>query len=69
MNTATADSVAETTANEISCMPRRAASRRGVPDSIQREMFSSTTIASSTTSPMARVTPKRVSVLIVKPRK
>jgi hypothetical protein len=67
--TATDDTVAAITANEISCMPRRAASIRGVPFSTQRVMFSSTTIASSTTSPIASVIPINVSVLMVKPAK
>ena len=66
--TATADTVAATTAKEISAMPRRAASMGGVPSSTQRAMFSSTTMASSTTRPMARVTPIRVRVLSVKSR-
>ena len=34
---------------------------------MKRAMFSMTTIASSTTSPVASVSPKRVSVLIEKP--
>jgi hypothetical protein len=66
-NTAIVETVAAITANRISFMPRRAASMRGVPSSIQRVMFSSTTIASSTTRPIASVTPSSVSVLIVKP--
>ncbi len=68
-NTATVETVAATTANEISSMPRRAASIGGRPSSIQRVMFSSTTIASSTTRPIASVSPISVSVLIEKPRK
>ena len=68
-NTATDDTVAAITAKEISRMPSIAASRGGVPCSTQRVTFSSTTIASSTTSPIASVTPISVSVLIVKPRK
>ena len=68
-NTATDDTVAATTAKEISAMPRRAASIGGAPSSTQRVMFSSTTIASSTTRPIASVTPISVSVLIVKPKK
>ena len=67
--TATADTVAATTAKEISCIPRRAASMRGVPDSTQRVMFSSTTMASSTTRPIASVIPISVRVLMVKPAK
>ncbi len=35
---------------------------------MNREMFSMTTIASSTTSPVASVRPKSVIVLIVKPK-
>ena len=67
--TAIVDRLAATTANAISSMPRRAACMRDMPDSIQRLMFSSTTMASSTTRPMARVTPMSVSVLIEYPRK
>jgi hypothetical protein len=66
--TATAEMVAATTAKEISCMPFLAASSAGVPDSTQRVMFSSTTMASSTTRPIARVTPMSVSVFRVKSR-
>ena len=68
-NTATVETVAATTANEISSMPRRAASIGGRPSSIQRVMFSSTTIASSTTRPIASVSPISVSVLIDAPTK
>ena len=68
-NTATTETVDATTANEISRMPRIAASRGGVPPSTQRVMFSSTMIASSTTRPIASVSPISVSVLIVKPAK
>jgi hypothetical protein len=38
------------------------------PRSIRRSMFSSTTIASSTTMPIARIIARRVSTLIEKPK-
>ncbi len=55
MNTATSETLIETTVNPTSFAPRRAASRRGIPFSMWREMFSSTTMASSTTKPVAMV--------------
>ena len=54
-NTAMSDSVIETTVKPTSRAPRKAASTRGVPSSRCREMFSSTTMASSTTNPVAMV--------------
>ncbi len=51
----------------ISFMALIVASRTGRPFSSQRSMFSSTTIASSTTMPMASTSPNSVSVLSVKP--
>jgi hypothetical protein len=44
-----------------------AASRGDLPDSIWRSTFSTTTIASSTTMPIASTSPKSVSTLIEKP--
>ena len=52
----------------ISCMARMVASRGSSPRAIQRSMFSKTTIASSTTMPMAKTSPKSVNVFKVKPR-
>ncbi len=59
--------VIATIANPISRAPRIAASRRGIPSSMCRKMFSNMTIASSTTSPIASTIDSSVSVLIVKP--
>ena len=50
-----------------SCMALIAACLRGSPCSIWRSTFSTTTIASSTTMPMARTMPNKVRVLIEKP--
>ncbi len=55
MNTATSDTVIETTAKPISWAPRSAASSGAVPCSRCRMMFSMTTMASSTTNPVAMV--------------
>ena len=55
------------TAKPISRLPFVAARSVGSPPSIRRAMFSSTTIASSTTSPIASTNPSNVSVLIVNP--
>ncbi len=55
MNTATSDTVIEMTVKLISRVPRMAASNTGSPRSMWRTMFSSTTMASSTTNPTARV--------------
>ena len=53
-----------TTGTAISRAPTRAASKGGLPSSMWRWMFSTTTIASSTTRPMARTIASRVSRLI-----
>ena len=55
MNTATSEMVIEITVKVISRLPLIAAARTGSPRSMWRTMFSSTTIASSTTKPTARV--------------
>ena len=55
MNTATNERVIDTTVNAISLAPRRAASIGDSPCSRYRVMFSSTTMASSTTKPVAMV--------------
>ena len=55
MNTATSDRVIEMTVKLISRLPFSAASITGSPCSMWRTMFSSTTIASSTTKPTASV--------------
>ena len=54
-NTAISESVIETMVNPTSPAPRSAASTGGLPSSRYREMFSVTTIASSTTKPVAMV--------------
>ena len=55
MNTATSEIVIETTVNPISREPVMAAVMTGSPFSMWRTMFSSTTMASSTTKPTASV--------------
>jgi hypothetical protein len=55
MKTAASDSVIERIVKAISFEPRSAASNRGTPASMCREMFSSMTIASSTTKPTESV--------------
>src|SRR5207249_3888571 len=57
--TAISERLMETTVNVISLAPRRAASRGGIPCSLYRLMFSSTTMASSTTNPVAMVSAMR----------
>ena len=60
-------SVIATIANPISRAPTIAASLGGMPVSTCRKIFSSMTIASSTTSPIASTIASNVSVLTVKP--
>ena len=66
--TATSESVIEMMAKPISCMPLNAASIGFMPASICRWMFSRTTIASSTTIPMASTSASMVRMLMVKPK-
>ena len=54
-NTATRDSVIERMVNPISREPLSAACRTGIPASTWRAMFSSITMASSTTKPTESV--------------
>ena len=68
-NTATRAIVVEITANPISLLPSIAACHRLFPISIWRYIFSRTTIASSTTSPIAKTKPSKVRILIVNPAK
>ena len=68
-NTDASVSVIATTAKPISFAPWIAACRRGMPSSTCRKMFSSMTIASSTTRPIASTIASSVSVLIVKPNR
>ena len=55
MNTATSDRLIETTVKPISRAPSNAACKGFLPCSRWRVMFSSTTMASSTTKPVATV--------------
>ena len=66
-NTAINTKVVAITAKPTSRAPRYAASKGGSPSSMRREMFSSTTMASSTTKPIARTSANKVSRLIEKP--
>ena len=60
--------VVATTASAISAVAEAAASRADSPySSMWRKMFSWTTTASSTTIPIARISPSIVMLLIVKP--
>src|SRR5205823_4148202 len=52
----------------ISAIAARTAGRGGTPRSRYFSTFSTTMMASSTTRPMARINPQRVSVLIEKPK-
>ena len=54
-NTATSDTFIDNNVNPTSFAPRYAAFMGAIPASMWREMFSSTTIASSTTNPVARI--------------
>ena len=69
MKTAISETLMDRTVNPTSCAPFRAASMRVAPFSIWREMFSSTTMASSTTKPVATVRAIRVMLLMEKPAK
>ncbi len=55
MNTATSDVLIDRTVKPTSRAPSRAASSRAMPASMWRSMFSTTTMASSTTKPVATV--------------
>ena len=59
MNTAESDVVIVTIVEPTSAAPSRAACMRGLPISMWRTMFSSTTMASSTTKPTASVSAMR----------
>ncbi len=64
-NTAISDRLMDITVNPTSALPRSAASLGGMPSSMCRMMFSSTTMASSTTKPvpMVRAMSERLSML------
>ena len=66
-NTATSTAVVAMTAKAIRRAPRKPASSGGSPASSRRWMFSSTTMASSTTRPTASTSASRVRMLIEKP--
>ncbi len=66
--TAISTRVVAITAKPISRLPLTAASKVGSFASMRRTIFSKTTMASSTTSPIASTNPSSVRVLIEKPR-
>ena len=66
--TATSDSVIETMVAPTSALPSSAAWNGALPISIWRMMFSSITIASSTTRPTASVRPSSEMLSIEKPK-
>lgn len=65
--TATSVSVVAMTAKKTSCAPSTAAARGPMPWLRRRTMFSSTTMASSTTSPVASTSASSVRMLTEKP--
>ena len=67
-NTTASVTVVEMIANVISDDPFSPASRGSSPCSMRLKMFSIITIASSTTNPVARTTPKSVRRLMEKPK-
>ena len=67
MKTELSTSVMAMTGPVISSMALIVASRGGRPLAIQRSMFSTTTMASSTTMPIASTSPNRVRLLSEKP--
>ncbi len=67
MNTATSEAVMETMVKPISRAPVSAACMRGMPSSRWRMTFSITTIASSTTNPIAITSASRLRLFRVKP--
>ncbi len=69
MKTAARMIATATTGLDTSRMAWNAASRGAMPSSMWRSTASTTTMASSTTSPMASTMPKSDSVLMENPRK
>ena len=67
MNTATSDRLIDSTVKPTSRAPSSAASMRSMPASIWRAVFSSTTMASSTTKPVATVSAIRLRLFSEKP--
>src|SRR5512144_1947859 len=66
-NTAHSTSAIATIGPDTSVIARCAAASGDLPSSILRSTFSTTTIASSTTMPIASTSPNRVGVLIEQP--
>ena len=66
-NTAHSTTATATTGLVTSSIARRAASRAGRPFSSQRSTFSTTTMASSTTMPIANTSPNSEMLLRLKP--
>ncbi len=69
MNTATSDRLIDSTVKPTSRAPSSAACMRPMPASMWRCVFSSTTMASSTTKPVATVSAIRLRLLSEKPRR
>ncbi len=69
MNTATSDRLIDSTVKPTSRAPKRAAAKRDMPASMWRVMFSSTTIASSTTKPVATVKAMSDKLSMLNPRR
>ena len=67
MNTATSETLIDSTVKPTSLAPSSAAFMRSMPASMWRAVFSSTTIASSTTKPVATVIAIRLRLLSEKP--
>ena len=66
MNTATSDKLIDRTVKPTSRAPSSAASKRSMPASMWRLVFSSTTMASSTTKPVATVSAIKLRLLRLK---
>ena len=69
INTATSDRLIDSTVNPTSRAPSSAALKRSMPASMWRLVFSSTTMASSTTKPVATVSAIRLRLFRLKPIK
>ncbi len=67
MNTATSDRLIDNTVKPTSRAPSSAALKRSMPASMWRAVFSSTTMASSTTKPVATVSAIRLRLFRLKP--
>ncbi|MNY15844.1 hypothetical protein D3C86_1490780 [compost metagenome] len=67
MKTAASVAVVAMTAKKTSCVPRTAAARGPMPSARRRTIFSSTTMASSTTRPVARTMASSVRIFTEKP--